>query len=198
MTHTSAVILAAGNSSRMGQPKQLLPLNGEPLIRHAAQTALASVCNSVIIVLGAEASRVREALAGLPVEIVENLAWADGMGTSIHAGVSSVSNADGLVLMLADQPLVSPEIINNLVLTHRATGRPIVASQYAETVGVPVYFAREYFPHLLALRPDQGCKGLILAHPDQTIRLACPEAEADIDTPRDFERISNQLIERNR
>jgi len=198
MTHTSAVILAAGGSSRMGEPKQLLRVNGEPLIRRAVQTALDSICKSVIVVLGAEASRVRDALAGLAVQTVENKAWADGMGTSIHAGVEAVGDADGLVLMLADQPLVSSETINRLVLTHQAANRPIVASQYAGTVGVPVYFAREYFPHLLALRPEQGCKGLILAHPDQTIRLACPEAEADIDTPQDFERISNQLIERDR
>ncbi len=184
----------------MGQPKQLLSFEGEPLIRRAAQTALASICNSVVVVLGAEAALVRNALETLPVEVVENPRWAEGMGTSIHAGIEAAQaqGADGVVLMLADQPLITPEIVNRLIMTHEAADRPIVASEYAGTVGVPVYFDREFFPHLLSLRPQEGCKGLILGNADRAVRLACPEAEVDIDTPADFARVSDQLVERNR
>jgi molybdenum cofactor cytidylyltransferase len=195
MSHTALILLAAGNSSRMGEPKQLLEIHHKTLIRRAAETALASVCDSVIVVIGAEAARMRSALAGLAVETVENPEWRAGMGTSIRCGVEAAQShdADGIILALADQPLVSAASLNKLVLTNRATSQPIVASWYADTVGVPAYFAREFFPHLIALNPEQGCQRLILAHPEATIRLACPEAEADIDTPEDFRRISELL-----
>jgi molybdenum cofactor cytidylyltransferase len=175
-----------------------MEIDGEPLVRRAARTALASVCDSVVVVLGANADSIAAALAGLPVETVENPDWERGMGTSIKAGVEAAETreADGLILMLADQPLVTPAVLNNLVLTNRATGLPIVASQYAGTVGVPVYFARDFFANLKALKPTEGCKGLILSHQDQAFRLDCPEAEADIDTPEDFARVSDQLIGR--
>jgi len=92
---------------------------------------------------------------------------------------------DGVILGLADQPLITAAVYNRLVQTHRQTGRPIVTSEYAGTVGVPVFFARAYFPNLLALGPDQGCKGLILKNLDDALKLPCPEAETDIDTPGD-------------
>ncbi len=172
----------------MGRPKQLVQLEGVSLIRRAVTTALNSVCESVIVVLGSSAGAIREELAQLPVEIVENADWEGGMGTSIRAGVTAAAenNADGVILMLADQPLVSAAILNRLVLTNRATGQPIVASRYAGTVGVPVYFEREFFPHLRALKPQEGCKGLILANQSQTVRIECPEAEVDLDTPEDL------------
>ena len=174
----------------MGAPKQLLDYGGKPLLRHAAQVALASVCSPVIAVIGCRPSEVRPALEGLPVLIVENERWAEGMGTSIHAGVAAAEREalDGLILALADQPLVTFEILDRLVLTHLETGQPIVASQYAGTVGVPVFFSREFFPRLLSLQPDQGCKGVILTHAGSAIRLDCPEAGMDIDTPTDYDR----------
>jgi molybdenum cofactor cytidylyltransferase len=158
---TGLVLLAAGESSRMGTPKQLLEFNGKPLIRHAAEMALASKCRPVVVVLGSQADEIRAVLADLDLVIRQNPRWREGMGTSIHAGVEAVSesDADGLVLALADQPKITPQVLNRLLATHWATGQPIVASQYADTVGVPVYFSRQFFPHLLALNPEQGCKG---------------------------------------
>jgi molybdenum cofactor cytidylyltransferase len=145
-----------------------------------------------MIVLGSHGAEIRAALDGLDVVIRHNPHWREGMGTSIHAGVEALNefDVDGIVLALADQPKITPQILNRLLATHWATGQPIVASQYADTVGVPVYFSREFFPHLLALKPEQGCKGLILSHVDKTIRLACPEAEADIDTPEDYAKLA--------
>ena len=95
-----------------------------------------------------------------------------------------------MILALADQPLITAEIYNRLVAGHEMTGKPIVTSEYAGTVGVPVLFAKEYFPHLLALQPEQGCKGVILRYPTSALRIACPEAEADIDTQVDYQRLS--------
>ncbi len=177
----------------MGSPKQLLPFRGRPLLRHAAETALETVCRPVIVVLGSQHELVASALEGLPVRCVVNTEWAGGMGTSIHAGVAAAAkeDVDGLILGLADQPMVSAEILNRLIEEHDKSGLPIVASSYADTVGVPVYFSRDYFQALLELKPDQGCKGLILRHREQSLVIACPQAEADVDTPAEYLRLTH-------
>jgi molybdenum cofactor cytidylyltransferase len=194
MNNIALVLLAAGGSTRMGTPKQLLPYQGKPLIRRAAETALASGCDPVVVVLGSRVEETRAALEGLDVVIVENTEWEQGMGTSIRAGISGVEilGCEGAVLALADQPLVSAEILRRLIEEHEETGRPIIASEYSETVGVPAFFTREFFPKLKSLLPTEGCKAVILANLDQSIRIACPEAETDIDTPEDYQSISGK------
>lgn len=176
----------------MGTPKQLLEFRGKPLVRHAAETGLGSVCRPVVVVLGHAAATIRPALAGATVEIAENPNWQEGVAGSIRAGVEAVTrhDVDGLVLTLADQPLVTAAMFDRLVDTHRAERCPIVASEYCGTVGVPVFFSREFFPHLLALEANQGCKGVILMHRDQARMIPCPEAGVDIDTPADYERLA--------
>ena len=189
------VLLAAGSSQRMGQPKQLMEYRGKALLRHAVDTARAARVDRVIVVLGANADPIVAALSGVVmedgVEIVHNARWEDGMGTSIHAGVRRASDLqmDTAILALGDQPLVTAEIYNRLIAEHEASGKPIVTSEYAGTVGVPVLFAEQYFPNLLALQVDQGCKGVILKHSAHALRIACPEAEVDIDTPFDFQKL---------
>ena len=194
MNNIALVLLAAGGSTRMGTPKQLLPYQGRPLIRHAAETALASGCDPVVVVLGSHVEEIRTALDGLEVVVVENTEWEKGMGTSIRAGISGaeILGCEGAILGLADQPLVSAEILKRLVEEHEETGRPIIASEYAGTVGVPAFFTSEFFPKLKALLPSEGCKGLILAHLDQSIRIGCPEAETDIDTSGDDQSVSGK------
>ena len=189
------ILLAAGGSTRMGEPKQLMDYLGKPLVRHAVDTALASACSPVIVVLGANARSISEAIRDLPVETVENSRWSEGMGTSIQSGVRAAAERelDGVILALADQPLVTPEIYDRLMAHHEMTSKPIVTSEYAGTVGVPVLFAKEYFPHLLALQPEQGCKGVILRHATSAVRIGCPEAEVDIDTRVDYQRLTDTL-----
>ncbi len=185
------VLLVAGASQRMGQPKQLMNYRGKTLLRHAVDTALAARVDRVIVVLGANAEPISAALSGVVIEIVQNARWEEGMGTSIHAGVRRATELqlDAAILALGDQPLVTTEIYDRLIAEHEATGKPIVTSEYAGTVGVPVLFSDEYFPQLLALQPDQGCKGVILKHSAHAVRIACPEAEVDIDTPSDFQKL---------
>ena len=181
----------------MGSAKQLLDFGGKPLLRHAVESAQASGCDPVIVVLGANEYEIRPALAGLNVEIVVNERWAEGMGTSIQTGLRALENRDidGAILALSDQPFVTSDFLSGLVKSHRRSGRAIVAAQYSGTAGVPVFFAREAFPLLMALKPDQGCKGVILGHPGEALLVDCPEAAMDIDTPEDYARaMSNRAL----
>ena len=148
-----------------------------------------------IVVLGARAEEIRPALDGLNVTIVENPDWEGGMGTSIRAGVTEALIADchAAILTLADQPFITTEKLNSLIAEHLINGHGIVTSEYADTVGVPVLFSINYYEQLLALKPDQGCKGVILKNTDAALRVATPEAELDVDTPEDYQRLVAQL-----
>jgi molybdenum cofactor cytidylyltransferase len=196
---SALILLAAGNSTRMGSPKQLLDFRGQPMLRHAALTALASGCNPVIVVLGAQNEEIRPALHGLNVEVIINPRWEQGMGTSIHAGLIALEKVLeklgaqnqhplGVILTLADQPFITPAFLCSLIDQHRQTCRPIVAAQYSGTVGVPAFFASQFFPSLMALNPGEGSKKIIQAHPGDTLLIDCPQAAQDIDTPEDYVR----------
>ncbi len=192
MANVAIVILAAGGSTRMGKPKQLLDFGGKPLIRHAAEAAFGSLGRPVVVVCGPYEEEIRRALDGLPVVFAVNPEWEGGMGTSIHAGIAAVT-ADAAILTLGDMPLLSARTYDHLILSHKASGRPIVTSAYSGTVGVPVLFAKRLFPALAALAPGSGCKGVILSHMEEALSIACPEAEADVDTPADYERAIRAL-----
>jgi molybdenum cofactor cytidylyltransferase len=183
---TAILLLAAGESRRMGRPKQLLDFGGKPLLRHSAEVALQTACGPVIVVLGARERELRGALEGLPIAIAVNERWQQGMGTSIQTGLRALDGLDevtGAILALADQPFVTAEFLKQLA----GSDKQIAAASYAGTVGVPVYFARKAFPLLRALKPDQGCKSVILAHSQDRVLIDCPEAEIDIDTPEEYE-----------
>ena len=192
MSETALILLAAGSASRMGQAKQLLEFGGQPMVRHAAATALRAGCSPVIVVIGAHGAEVREALRELPVELVENPRWAEGMGTSIQAGLRALNGreASGAILALADQPFVSHEFLRRLTDEHTGSAKAIIASRYSGTVGVPVFFSHESLGLLERLKPAEGCKGVILGNAGDVLLLDCPEAATDIDTPEDYARIA--------
>lgn len=189
---SALLLLAAGNSSRMGAFKQLLDFQGKTLLRHAAEVAIASGCDPVVVVLGAREQELRMTLAGLDVEVAVNRRWADGVGTSIQTGLRALETRDvrGTVVALADQPFVSSDFLRGLAVQRDEWNRSIIASRFAGTVGVPAFFARPAFPLLMALQPDQCCKGVILSHPGDTLLVDCPEAAIDINTPEDYRHIS--------
>ncbi|MGQ0572559.1 MAG: nucleotidyltransferase family protein [Armatimonadota bacterium] len=184
----SAVVLAAGGSTRMGRPKLALPVQGAPMICRAVKAALASQCREVIVVLGANADVYQPLLDGLNVRLAVNPDPGEGMGSSIRVGVEAVSpDAQGVVILLGDQPFISSELIDRLIETAAADGRRIVASAYRDTVGPPVFFNRALFLELLTLEGDRGARSVIEAYPKQGIALPLDErASVDIDTADDF------------
>src|SRR5690349_1659589 len=161
------VLLAAGGSSRMGRPKQLLDYQGQPLLRHSVEQALGSVCRPVRVVLGADAEACRAAIADLPVEFVVNEGWAEGMGSSIRRGVAALLAAsdhpEAVVIALCDQPLITSAFLDAMVRLHVERRAPMVAASYDDRPGVPALFARSWFPRLAALDSQAGAKALLQA-----------------------------------
>lgn len=190
-----AVVLAAGSSSRMGTPKQLLPFRGRTLLRGAALAALEAGCRPVIVVTGAHAEQSRGELRGLDVLEVMNARWETGMASSVRAGVRALAEADAsasaVVLMLCDQPHVTREVVAALVSAHRADGSPVVASQYGGGFGVPALFARPLFAELARLEGRAGAKQVIERHAGEAQFVPFPGGEIDVDTPEDFARLQS-------
>lgn len=187
----AAVILAAGASRRLGQPKQLIEFAGEGLLRRTARIALASGCAPVFVVLGFEADRMRPELDGLPVQTLTNPEWMEGMGSSLRCGVAAAqqSGAKGVLLMVCDQPGLTADHLRVLLKRHRETGSAIVSSEYGGRSGVPAVFGESMFSELLQVRGDQGARGVIDRHRSQTQSLPWPEGEVDLDSPEQLKEI---------
>ncbi|MGI9036712.1 MAG: nucleotidyltransferase family protein [Pyrinomonadaceae bacterium] len=188
------VILAAGASTRLGRPKQLLKFQGKSLISRAAETAIAADCGNVVVVLGANAEVVKKEIENLPLEIAFNENWQSGLSSSIKIGLKKLleieNNLSAVVLTLGDQPLVDAEIILRLVKTRRKTQKMIAACEYENATGVPAIFSREMFAELLNLQTDAGARVLIKKYAaSEVAKIAVPEAAIDIDTMEDYEKL---------
>ncbi|MGA2017749.1 MAG: nucleotidyltransferase family protein [Opitutaceae bacterium] len=183
-----AVVLAAGGSSRMGSAKQLLELGGRPLVAGAVEAVLGSPARPVVVVVGADAERVRAAIARQPVSVVFNPAWSSGIASSIRLGLSALLGAepalDAVLVALCDQPALSPAIIGRLAALHRATGL-IAAARYSGRNGAPAVFGREHFAALAALEGDEGARRLLNGRPGLVAAEDLPEMGLDLDTPDD-------------
>jgi molybdenum cofactor cytidylyltransferase len=187
----AAVLLAAGGSRRLGQPKQLVELDGRPLVRRAAQAALAAGCSPVLAVLGARAREVAAALAGLGVEAVPNEAHAEGIASSIRAGVAAAGRAtpacDGVLLLLVDQPRADAALLARLLARFaQGRGERIAACAYGGGLGAPAIFPRAQLPELAALRGDRGAKPLLEAARGRVLEVPFPGGALDVDTPDDL------------
>ncbi len=184
-----AVVLAAGGSTRLGTPKQLLALRGEPLVRRAARVAAEAGFSPVIVVVGAEAEDVEEALAGGAFVVAKNPDWRSGVASSIRRGIEALSalrpDVDGALLATCDQPLVEARHLATLA-TALDEAHAIAASSYAGTVGVPALFSRALFGELLALEGEHGAKRVVTREPGRVVRVELPEGECDIDTEAEW------------
>lgn len=185
------VLLAAGESSRMGRPKQLLRFEGKSLLGHAVQVALDTVQEPVIVVLGANAPLFLPELDKQPVHTVLNPDWTEGMASSIRLGLSALlerdSSVDAAVFMVCDQPFMSSALLKELIAKRKDTGKAIIASTYGNTAGTPAVFNKSIFPELLALAGDTGARKLIRQHPDLLATVPFLLGNIDIDTPQDYE-----------
>ena len=208
MRNIAAVILAAGGSSRLGRPKQLLMFRGETLVRRAVRAAAEAGCDPVIVVVGRindpiqSDVDIRDSRISLPsargkttrAMVVENAEWRNGVGTSIRRGLEDLPGfVEAAVLLTCDQPFLDAGVIQRLISTQEKTGKPIVASAYANTLGVPALFDRSCFAALLALPADSGAKTLLMTRPNDVAAVAFERGAIDIDTAEDFERLTAKL-----
>jgi molybdenum cofactor cytidylyltransferase len=184
------VILAAGASTRMGTPKQLLRYQERTLLRHTIEVAIASVCQPIVVVLGANAQLIKPDISQLSIQIVENLQWTKGMSSSLRVGIQELTTSypkvEAAIVMLCDQPFISANIINQLALAYYSTNQPIIACEYAETLGVPALFSDRLFPELITLTGGEGAKQVIKKHSQEVFSISFPEGATDIDTPKDY------------
>lgn len=201
MRHCAIVILAAGTSSRMGSPKQLLPYKGKTLLRHTVDTALETGCQSVFVVLGADFELLRKEVKDKPVIVVENTGWQEGMASSIRCGLKNIMNTilrpDSVIFMVCDQPYVTSSLLLNLIEKKQETGMPIVASSYEDKsdgnrIGTPALFHKSIFPALMELKGDKGARKLISDNPEKVAIVPFPEGITDIDTTLDYELLKKE------
>lgn len=187
---TGMVILAAGASSRMGEPKQELLYKGETLLQHAVKAALATSCQPVVIVLGASTEvKILESTIKTVITII-NPKWQEGLSSSIRWGLSALLGAaphvESVLFMVFDQPFVESSLLESLIQTKEASGKGIVACQYKDTFGTPVLFSKAYFEELLFLRGKEGAKKLLFRHSEDVASVSFPLGAIDIDTPEDY------------
>ena len=190
---TGLILLAAGNSSRMGRPKQTLIYQGKTLLQHAIQAAVQSNCELVFVVLGAHADTVSAEIHDESIIIIHNPKWQEGMASSIRSGVAELeknSEADSVIIMLCDQPFVDAGLLNSLVELQQTSNKGIVACSYHDTLGVPVLFSKAYFASLLKLEGHEGAKKILAAHRDDIAAITFPQGEIDIDTPDDYNKLT--------
>ena len=192
----TGILLAAGSSSRMGTPKQLLPWRGEPLVRHAARQALASGLEGLVVVLGHEAAAVAAALDGLPVQCVRNAEYATGQASSLRAGLAALpGEAEAAVVLLCDQPLVTPALIDAIAASYRgAPGVVAVIPRFEGQRGNPVLLARPLFTELMTLEGDEGARRVLQRHGERVRWLDVGDAAAvtDVDTLEAYESVKRK------
>jgi molybdenum cofactor cytidylyltransferase len=192
-TNVGAVILAAGSSSRMGRPKQMLQFQGTSLLKRVTLAALDARCCPVVVVTGAHAELSRRELDHLDVREAFNPEWDSGMASSVRVGIECLlsrhAGVAAAVLLLCDQPHVNSDVVSNLLTAHHTTGRPVVASAYGESFGVPALFSRTLFTELTQLAGSSGAKEIIKRHASEAHFITFPEGEVDVDTPDDFSRL---------
>ncbi len=189
--NVSIILLAAGSSSRLGHSKQLLDIEGSPLLLQSTKVALESRVKNVLVILGANEVPHREVIHDLPVSIISNHFWKSGMGSSIKAGlnhlVRKAPDTQAVIIMVCDQPSLTANHLRQLIQKYRETKSPIVASSYAGTAGVPVLFSRAFFSNILMLRDGEGAKKIIQQFPGQILTIEFPEGVFDLDTSVDYQ-----------
>jgi molybdenum cofactor cytidylyltransferase len=188
------VILAAGSSSRLGKPKQLLQYNDRNLLQHTIEAAVYSNANSVIVVLGANEDLISKEIDKMNAHTIENKEWEEGMGSSVRIGLNTLQKisplAEAVIFMVCDQPYVSSSLLNDLIYTQKETGKPIVTCNYGEAIGPPALFHRSLFNELMQLKGDAGARKIIQQHSDEVATILFTKGKIDIDTKEDYDELT--------
>lgn len=192
----SVILLAAGSSSRLGRPKQLVEVDGVPLLLKSTLAALDANYKHIAVVLGANAEAHKKTIAHLPVEIIIHNEWEKGMGSSLKAGLQHVltsrPDTHAVVVLVCDQPLLTSTHLINLFDVYGKTANPIVASRYGFTLGVPALFDQTLFQEIVKIKDAQGAKGIIESHSASISAIDWPAGKLDIDTPEDLKSLNDQ------
>ena len=191
---TAIVILAAGASSRMGQPKQLLEYQSETLIARVSRLALETECRPVVLVLGANADSIKQ---HVPIHedliVVHNPDWSEGMSTTLRFGIQQLQGAfpevEYLLVLLVDQPFIDLKLIKQLLSNARLQPGKIVATAYDGILGVPAIFPKSYFAQLTNIQGDKGARKVLIQHQEDVIPVSFSKAAFDLDTPEDIENL---------
>ncbi|WP_052467049.1 nucleotidyltransferase family protein [Psychroserpens damuponensis] len=192
--NVAILMLCAGHSTRMGTPKQLLPIGNKTLLGLSIENAIHSKANRVFCVLGSQADVIQKSISHYDVNIIINPHFNDGLSSSIIAGITYLKdkNFDSVLILLGDQPKVDSNYINALILSSENCPTQIIASQYNKTLGVPAIFPKSYFNQLLQLKGDKGAKNFLNTQRTQAIAIESDKL-IDIDTQDDYLNFLNSL-----
>jgi len=189
---TGLIILAAGRGGRFGQPKQNLIFQNQTLLNRAIETAMASTCRPIIVITGAYAELLDTPIESPDLRVVFNANWEEGMSSSIRMGIEIMKDnqdIDRALIMLCDQPLVTPSLIKEMLEKQQKSGKDIVGCSYNNTIGVPVLFDQTIFKELLLLEGHEGAKKILKNHPNDIATISFDGGILDIDTQEDYERL---------
>ena len=187
----SILILAAGNSSRLGQPKQLIEFEGQTLIERVTETAL-MVSDNILIIFGGNSELIIPKIERFSdtISTIFNPNWQQGMGTSIRIGVENLAEkSDAILILLSDQPFISSLLLKNMIQIFQKSLNPIVSCIYNQQLGVPMLFDKSVFPELIKLSGDRGAKSFLHLYKDTISTIDFPEGIIDIDTFKDLEKL---------
>jgi molybdenum cofactor cytidylyltransferase len=192
------VILAAGSSTRLGQPKQLLEFQGTTLVQRITQIAVDAVKEPVVVILGANCNLIHSRLTHLPVHMVYNPDWSRGMTSSIRKGLLALlyfsPDTDSAIFAVCDQPYITPDLFLEMISVGSKSQKPIVACLYNNVLGTPVLFKKEYFDVLLTLKDNEGARKIIQSHPESAEAVPFPLGIYDVDTMQDYEALQNKMM----
>ena len=192
---TGIIILAAGNSSRMGQPKQLLTFRGKGLLDIAVDAAIRTSIRPIIVVLGANAEIIMKNTNYPEISYIVNEHWKEGMSSSIALGITTIKDwipeLENVIIAVSDQAYMNRGVLNALLSKKESSGKNIVASSYNETTGSPALFNKKYFAQLTSLKGDKGAKQILEQHPNDIATVDFELGQIDIDTITDYENLIN-------
>lgn len=186
---TGIIILAAGESSRLGYPKQIARYKEKTLLQLAIDAANGCDADKRLLILGANRDEIKKTFSGASIPNIPNPHYQKGMSSSIKVGLEYMlkfDKPDQVIIMLCDQPFVDAGILNKLIATQQKKGKGIVACEYSNTFGVPILFGKAYFEELMELTGDEGAKKIVLSHEDDMVTVPFPKGKVDIDTEVDL------------